>query len=110
MQKLYVNGKMLNVVRSFSGGPNKPSIMEVADGGFCYLDGTPVFDKNHFISLPKGHKERAIEWFKSTYGEKVNKVEPSTESKLVDMQADENEEENVVTLPELKDELLREGL
>lgn len=100
MQTLYVDGKKLSVIRSFTAGPGKVTVLEV-ENGFCYLDGNMVFDRAHLQHLPKEHKPRAFEWFEKTYGDKTKRAESVGNVLEEIVPEQEPQDEGIREMPEL---------
>ena len=102
-------GKQLNVAAEFIAGPGKVHIIETESGDFCYPNGVLVCDRGHLSHLPRGYRERAMEWFDKKYGEKVKKAE-SQESAAKEMVIQkEEQDEGIGSIPGLAEEMERLG-
>lgn len=69
MQKIIVDEKEIEIVRTFHKDPGAPVLCEFPDGSFRYTNGDPAKTEEEVDFLPTNHKVRAIRWVRKNYGE-----------------------------------------
>lgn len=65
MQTLIVEGRMVDVVRSFHDGVGNALLCEFPDGSWGYPNGERVKSEDQVSFVPETHRRRALRWVRS---------------------------------------------
>lgn len=64
MQTLIVDGKKIEIVRSFHDGVGDPHVCEFSDSSWGYANGEKLGDPTAVGFLPEAHRRRAESWIR----------------------------------------------